>query len=207
MEAVMRSELHDALKNLVDHWLTPPLKAIGFRKASQRFTRDAGDCLLLIDVQRSVSSTKDVVRFTINLGIQSKSILAFFGARAAAFPSLDDCHWRVRIHQLAPSEVPEWATIDHQTDLDSLGRGLRMWIQMYAIPALEQYGYDAALTELWMSGDGPGLTRFQRLMNVAVLLKNAGTTSELESVLSDLDKLAAGKPFAARVEDLRVRVR
>jgi hypothetical protein len=81
-----------------------------------------------------------------------------------------------------------------------------MWLQIYALPELDRRESDTALLELWMTGLGPGLTRFSRLMNLAVLLRRAGRADDLRLVLGELHQLADGKSIQVRVDDLHTRL-
>ena len=105
-----------------------------------------------------------------------------------------------RLGHLLPEHRDIWWSIDADTSLEDLGQEIQRTLIELAIPELERYMCDEALRDLWLSGISPGLTDFQRLMNVSVLLKMLGPEDALPTVLEDLRRVSAGKPSAAVAE-------
>jgi uncharacterized protein DUF4304 len=207
---VTGASAQQAFNDLLEDWIEPTLKASGFQRRGNRFYRDAGDSVQLVDFQRSMTSTHDRVRFTVNLGVESKRLAAFFESRTARskkrLPSVDNCHWKLRLDWLVPDPINEWFVLDGRSDVEQLGRQLLTYLRGYVLPGLEAHGTDAALANLWLSGQSPGLTDFSRLLYLAVLLHDSGSKAALDSVMRELDELTAGDPTSAQVDYLRERL-
>lgn len=177
------------------------LRAYGFsRSGSTFYLRKAGNWGV-INFQKSKDSSVDNIVFTVNLGIASTRLLAFFShIRPDMKPSVWDCHWRERLGYLLPEHSDIWWTINSTTPVDELGQEIQGYVVNLGVPELEKYISDEALRDLWLSGRAPGLTDFQRLMYVSVLLKALGPLDRLDSVLEELQRISVGKPSAMTAE-------
>lgn len=171
------------------------LAAEGFARQGQTFHRRQGKNWQVINFQKSVASSADRVVFTINLGIASARLSAFFGGKdTKRKPKSDDCQWRKRIGQLLPERQDVWWTIDASASVEGLILEILAAISRYALPALERYASDEALRDLWLS-DGS-----QQFGYLAVLLKALGPPERLEGILEEWRRLVAGRPGAVLVE-------
>jgi hypothetical protein len=59
-----------------------------------------------------------------------------------------------------------------------------------AVQELDSLAADEALRDLWLTGQGPSLTEFQRLRNLAVLLSVLGPEDALSRVMADLRQMS-----------------
>jgi hypothetical protein len=110
---------------------------------------------------------------------------------------LDDCQWRQRLGFLMPNHRDEWWSIEAATSIESLGKRICESLENLAIPEIDRYIQDQALRDLWLSGHSPGLTNFQRLMNLSVLMKALGPQTKAELIVRELLDAAKGKPTAS----------
>jgi hypothetical protein len=177
------------------------LRAYGFSRSGLTFyLREAGNWGV-INFQKSKDSSARGIVFTVNLGIASTRLLAFFShIRPGMKPSIWDCHWRQRLGYLLPNHSDVWWTINSTTLVDDLGQEIQGYVVNFGVPELKEYISDETLRDLWLSGSAPGLTDFQRLMNVSVLLKALGSLDGLDPVLKELQRVSAGKPSAVTAE-------
>jgi hypothetical protein len=177
------------------------LRAHGFsRKGRTLFHRQDANWAL-INLQRSRRNTVDLVKFTVNLGVLSTRLAAFFAdTPPGKRPSVWDCHWRQRIGWLLPQNRDVWWSIDIGTSFPELSSEIEMYLVDLVVPELEAHISDEALRDLWLSGRSPGLTDFQRLMNLSVLLKEIGPVDALSSVLKDLGSVSEGRPCEPMAE-------
>ena len=89
-----------------------------------------------------------------------------------------------------------WWTIDETTNISDLAEQIRMPLEELAIPELDAYVRDESLRDLWLTGQSPNLSPFQRLEYLSVLLKKLGPRELLKPTLDELLRISAGKPWA-----------
>ena len=148
-----------------------------------------------IGFQKSVSSTRHEIKFTINLGICSKVLMNFYDPEKT--PSIYECHgqWNERIGFLVPNYGHDkWWFINEQTISEQLIQEIKDVFVNHAIPEIENNISNQQLLALWLAGKGSGVTHSQRLMNLSVLLKHFGMESQLKLVLEELQHCAAKYP-------------
>jgi hypothetical protein len=101
--------------------LTPFLKGYGYSRRGQNFytKRNWG----VINFQKSQSSTKDKVKFKVNLGVCSQVLAKFYYKWNEGTPPTESaCHWRKRVK---PGSGEHWWVIDETTLLPSLAKQFR----------------------------------------------------------------------------------
>lgn len=190
----------DKLKELVGR-IAPVLKGHGFSRKGLTFYINRDGNYGLINFQKSTKSNSDMIIFTINIGVISRRLLQFFSAEQRSTDLfVDNCHWRERIGFMLPTRQDKWWTIEANTSTEHLAEELCEYIVSLAIPEINKYIEDEALRDLWLSGRSPGLTNFQRLMNLSVMVKALGPSDELESVMRDLQQAVEGQPTASVAE-------
>ncbi len=191
----------EKFNELVTEGLAPLLKDHGFVRSGLNFRREGDETIALINIQKSRKSSKDQVLFTINLGIASRLLIRFYLlTNEVATLSWEDCHWRRRLGLLTAAEKDLWWSIVDETSIDDVGEMLRGYIEKLAIPEIEKYASDRALCDLWLSGLAPGLTNFQRLMNLSVLIRVTGRVNLEPIVLNELRSESEGLPSASVAE-------
>lgn len=178
----------DAFTELVTQ-VSPHVSKFGFLRRRQRFCARRVRNLAVIEFQKSRRSTKTKTLFTVNLGICSDTLFKFFSdGREPEFPSLGECHWTERLGFLRTIPEDKWWVIDEQCNLDKLSTELVEDLTRIAIPKMDSLVDDCALKALWHTGRASGLTEFQRLMNLSVLLK-ATKSEKLGTIIEELKRL------------------
>ena len=166
--------------------LAVALRPYGFRRRGQTFYRRTDGNWGLINLQKSTSSTRHLVRFTINVGIFSERIGSPYRAPSGGPPSIWICHYHERIGFLLPVRQDHWWSIGPTTHVDALGDEIERHVIQVAVPEIDRYISDEALRDLWLSGRSPGETDVVRLRNLAVLLNRIGPKEHLEPTLEAL---------------------
>jgi hypothetical protein len=101
--------------------LGPVYKAAGFKRKAGNFHRAAGDCLHVVNYQKSRYSSRDDVTFTINVGIASRRLLEFYAAPHPPPLTVTEpqCQFRARIGSLLGKD-DVWWDIDASTAFEGL---------------------------------------------------------------------------------------
>ena len=181
--------------------IAPVLRELGFDHKDDMFYLRREGNVALVEFQKSRESKPDAILFTVNLGILSSRLLEFFSDRSpSSEPLFDQCHWQMRLGFLMPEQQDKWWTLTLATDTEILGQELASVLHNIAMPVIEQHIRDEALRDLWLSGQSPGLTDIQRLMNLSVLLRIHGPQARLGEIIQELRRASANKPSALMVE-------
>lgn len=147
--------------NLVQTGMEHVLAPLGYhRRRKSTFVAQKADVLHIINFQKSDKSTREVLIFTINLGVFS-----LFLARREGEPVTEDvwsCHWRERIGFLLPENDDKWWMVDNPTDAETTAKKIGELLLASVIPTLEQLDSTDKLVGLWKQGRSPGLTKAQR---------------------------------------------
>ena len=157
-------------------FIAPCFKEPGFRKRSGSFFREVPTCVQLANYQKSSYSDRHDIRFTINIGVASKRLWAFFNAGEAipgSFPEYK-CHVRRRIGDLLGSG-DKWWRLAPNSDVSSLRKEHQTAIGATIIPWLDRYGSDRGLVELILRDHPPRIPLYE-----AVLLHTPETLSDFE---------------------------
>ncbi len=118
--------------------LTLRLKALGAKvKGNSYYFLEAGNWGVL-NIQKSRSSTSEVVSFTFNLAV-SLTDLTFFlvHQKRTVKPGLRDWHWQNRIGTYLPEQKDKWWTITEQTDEHELCDEIYRAIVDLAMPQIK----------------------------------------------------------------------
>jgi hypothetical protein len=120
-----------------------------------------GSSVAVVEFQKSMDNTAERLRFTINLAIVCD------GLRPSETP-LERVHSYEgqlveRIGWLLPNRGDKWWELTAATNVEAIATEVSRLIEEKAIPYLLPYLDIEALIALWESGEGPGLTDFQRL--------------------------------------------
>lgn len=160
---------------------------LGFKRRGAYLRRRVECNQLHINLQRSTSSTRDHIRFVVNVGIACDTLLHFFLEEDAKPSGADhaNSHWSMRVG--TPQE--RWFEIDASTDPVALAREVEDELRPALGKAIAVLS-DAALVALWKSGSGPGLGEFECAKNLAVLARKIGDDAALASALATLQEQA-----------------
>lgn len=176
------------------------LKEHGYsRKGNTFYIRKEGNWGL-VNLQKSRKSSAPNEIFTINLGVCLQILVDFFAPeKIDEKPQIEDCHWRQRIGFLLPGHNDKWWSVTNETSIEQLVPEIQDCLLNSGVPEIDKLIGNEGLQSLWLSGQSPGLTDVQRLMNLSVLLKTSGASSQLETVLHQLEKVSETKPTALMV--------
>lgn len=191
-------------KQRFNNWITsdvtPLLKGRGFPRSGLSFVSRRGDNWAIVRLQQSSRSTDAQVWFTATLGVWSYRVTAVEDSRAAQMrPSIQDCHWTCRLGELLPDATDYWWSFVGTAADDETGQSVLTLLGAEGLPLLDSMSNDERLCELWLSGQGPGLTALQRLKYLSALLVSLRREAELGTVIQQLEHVASGKPAEAGV--------
>jgi hypothetical protein len=147
------------------------LKLTQWQRKSNTFYLIKGDIIALIDFQKSKSSNKNEIKFTINLGIASNSIRRFQGHDTTRIVQIEDCHWKNRVGFLMPMNKDYWWEISENTSIRSLTTDIIQIIDNQVISEISNWSSDEKLEMNWLKGNAGGLTELQMFMYLTTLLK------------------------------------
>lgn len=150
--------------------LSGVLSPHGFKKRGGAYVVDGPDVVLMIQVQKSTSSTKDKAILTVNLRIFSKTIAARLGYPIDR-PSISTGHWRVRIGELGPTQNDYWWPLSNEAEAAKAEEEIKTILKETGVPLLLSLSSTDRLLALWKTGKSPGITPTQREDYIAALSK------------------------------------
>jgi hypothetical protein len=176
------------------------LKNYDYKKGNSTFYKQKVGNWGVINFQKGTKSDAENILFTINLGIASSRLLHFFSiSYTNKSPSIWDCHWRKRLGNLIIGK-DIWWSINSTTLVDDLSEEILNYLLYLGIPEIEKYLDDASLRDLWLLGNSPSLTEFQRLLFLSVLINELGPRELLEPTIEKLKRISSGKPTSSTVD-------
>ncbi|MCP5005142.1 MAG: DUF4304 domain-containing protein [Planctomycetes bacterium] len=188
---------------LLKECIKPLLKDNGFSQKGNTFIVQKSDNWGLINFQKSRKSSASEMAFTVNIGITSSRLLNYSSLEIQK-PSIDQCHLRQRLGFLLQERCDQWWTINAETKVSDICEEIKGYISNYALPYIERYLTDETLRDLWLSGQSPGLTEIECLLNLTILLKEIGPIEILNQEVANLRFLSRNKPIASTV-DLHIK--
>ena len=183
--------------------IAPLLKGYGYSRRGQNFYVRRDGNWGLMNFQKSQSSTKDRVAFTVNLGVYSQVLARFYYKwKEGSPPKESACHWRERVGFLLPENQDHWWVIDASTLLSSLVKEFEVILPL-AVSTIENYITDEALRDLLLSGNNAGFTNYVRLENLSVLVKRYGPYDILDFILAELRNSGVDHVVEGHIERLK----
>ncbi|MBL8206073.1 MAG: DUF4304 domain-containing protein [Blastocatellia bacterium] len=137
------------------------LKPFGYRKRGQLFEYEMAEVVHLVGLQKSLSSSAQAIKVTVNLAIWLKS-LAPIRAGIPEKPSIVGGHWHKRIGEFTSEKDDKWWWITTQADAQKTAREISDLLSAGALPDVNKIQSQLDLVRLWRKGICPGLTDFQR---------------------------------------------
>jgi hypothetical protein len=129
------------------------LAPLGFRRKGSTFFVRHDDVLLMVNLQKSTSSTSAKVIATLNLGVfsyplaQALEELEYLESRISIWL----CHWQERIGAVMPEHYDKWWAVSSLEEAVQAGKEMVEALQNYGLPALEKVDSTAKLHALWES--------------------------------------------------------
>ena len=136
------------------------LRAYGFTKRANAYRHVGSGNAAIVEVQRSQASSGEIIRFTLNLGVVSGTLLDEHDPDISKVGLLH-AHLRERIGAFLPERPDNWWDLRSTSDPDGLVAEIAPLLNLGARFLLDHMG-DAQLTALWETGQSPGLTDLQR---------------------------------------------
>lgn len=181
----MKAEIHLKYDALINNYFKPFFKNLEFNYKGNTFILYNNEILKLLHFQKSYKSSVNEIIFTINIGIASFILFKFFSYNIVK-PKIEDCHWRQRLGFFLPKKNDLWWKINGETNIILIFDELKNYFENYVNPEIKKYSNNIALRDLWLSGKSPGLTDFQRLMNLLILIKYIGPNEIFNKIVDEL---------------------
>lgn len=179
--------------------LAKRLAPFGFSAAGDIFSRNLSDTLVVLEIQKDRHSTKDEIRFTVNVGISVNALRAIaaaaVGASSADVPSPSKCHWRERLGLLMPVRRDLWWSVRDEETAQAVCDEVTSGVVEDALPQIEDVASTEVLIAQWQSGRGYGLTEYERRSNLARLLCALGRIEETQEAIQALEDASIGKSW------------
>ena len=180
--------------------LKPLLRSNGFLRRGQNFTCESLECWGCINFQKSRYSAAEEKRFTINLAIAAKRILAYEGKEVDACPPTYACHWTIRIGVLMPERNDIWWTLSSEESLVAVEAEIQMTLSELAIPTVKAHLTEKGLLELWGS-KMPGAFEYPMLKNKSILLAMDGIFDEIPPTFQRIREICRGSSAKKGAEE------
>jgi hypothetical protein len=159
------------------------LKPMGFKKKNNSFYRLLPELGHVVNLQKSMGSLGDHIRFTINTGVFLPEFWQdqhnYFNKPIPTFPSEMDCTLRMRIGELK-GQQDVWFDVTEKTNLDTMVTDMKANLEMYILRHFQKLESKAMLVDFVQQA--PLVTSsFERLIIYGVLnyLENAQTEFNL----------------------------
>ncbi len=137
----MKTETQEKFDRIIKESFIEILKPLGFKKKANNFYLPLEKIGHIINIQKSRYSTKDDIRFTINVGIFSPEYwLACFNYHnkdVPAYPTEPECMIKERISCMRG--LPDiWYNITTTTDIEELIAEMKYNISSFILPFFEK---------------------------------------------------------------------
>jgi len=195
------------LKQVVDEFISPQLKAAGFQNRGQTWNRDLGEIVHVIDVQESRWSSADKSRFTLNIGVMLRQIeWILWGTDSRGFVSESSCFPRFRIGYLPGVDAgyDSWWELRNKLDIDDVGPEVERLIGERCIPLLDRCRTNSAVLEI--AGDADEWKHPAERLAFAILLCLRGRKEDGEDLLGELNADGKLKAWHARLREVQDRL-
>jgi hypothetical protein len=121
--------------------LTPILRARGFRRRGGLFRAIGSGSTRTAGYQKSKTSDRRRVLFTVNLTVELDSLRG-------------ETAWRSRLGPLLPVNTDYWWTVDDATGIEALVAEHGAYFESVIGPALDRASEPEHLIEAWLQGNG-----------------------------------------------------
>jgi len=135
------------------------LKPLGYLKKGMIFHRDKLEIIHLVGLQKSMDSTGQAIKVTVNLAIWVKSLAPIRAGRPDT-PSVWDAQWRERIGFLMQERHDKWWWITSEAEAETTAKEICLALDKFALPKLNEIQTEHDLVSLWRNGICTGLTDF-----------------------------------------------
>jgi len=134
---------------------------IGFSRRGNVFFIEGVGCRGIIGFQKSMSSKKSCIKFTINIGVVYSAAL-HHSERSLESATIEDAHLRCRVGSITKNGEDFWWFITTSTNDNSLSLEISDILTSKIVPFVKKYMQRDQFLALLESGRSPGLTAVQR---------------------------------------------
>ena len=180
--------------------LRPKLADYGFRRRSQNFVIESSQCWGVINFQKSLYSSAQEKRFTVNVAIAAKAVLRFYNEPDDKPPLHYKCHWEVRLGQLIPGRSDQWWTLSDRSSYSPIASEVENHIVELAVPMIRDHLTEEGLLELWNSKHFGGF-EYPVLKYKSILLAERGELDKLPAIFDRILKICHEGPAHVRAEE------
>jgi hypothetical protein len=170
--------------------LRPAMAERGFRRNSQNFVIESSECWGVVNFQKSLYSSPQQKRFTVNVAIAAKRVLGFYDEPEDKPPMHYECHWETRLGHLIPGHSDLWWTLSDETSYASVLAEVKELIASRAIPIVKNHLTEETLLTLW--GKNVGGFEYPMLKHKSILLAERGRFTELPAVFERIREICRG---------------
>jgi len=170
--------------------LRPALAEYGFRRSSQNFVIESAECWGVINFQKSLYSSPQQKRFTINVAIATKRVLRFYHEPEDKPPLHYKCHWETRLGHLVPGHSDLWWTLSDEASYAPVLAEVKELITSRAVPVVKDHLTEGTLLTLW--DENVGGFEYPTLKYKSILLAEQGRFTELVAVFERIREISRG---------------
>jgi hypothetical protein len=158
------------------------------RKTLYRVTDEQN--VVLLAIQSSAKSSSGFTDVTVNYGVHSALLSRRLQEDPESMFDIWNAHWRERINE---DGCEKWLRVSSHEPPEQVAQRL---LGAMEVPSLElsEKESNAALRDVWLSGQAPGISHLQRLLYLSILLHEIGPRERLDEVLSELLRSVDQKP-------------
>ncbi|WP_426791862.1 DUF4304 domain-containing protein [Sphingobacterium sp. WOUb80] len=182
----MKTETQEKFDRIIKESFIKILKPLGFKKKANNFYLPLEKIGHIINIQKSYYSTKDDIRFTINVGIFSPeywlACFNFHNKGVPAYPTEPECMIRKRISYMRG--LPDiWYNITTMTDVEELIAEMKYNISSFILPFFEKLNTEQKLINELETSE-------ETLLNVAAKITFFGELKLLDKARAEYRKIS-----------------
>lgn len=172
------------------------LELYGFSSAGDMLVRKVRDTVVVLDIQKDRYSTKEEIRFTVNVGISVDALRVAVaeagGPSSTDVPRPEKGHWRSRLGRLLSEQGDTWWSVRDESTAQSVCEEVATSLIEVALPKIDMAASSDALVRSWQEGQGNGLTEYERRSNLAKLLYALNRIEEAKAAVDALEEACNG---------------
>jgi hypothetical protein len=165
-------------------------------KGTTYFRRIDGGNTEVVSVQKSTKSSSIESLVTLNYGAYSARVGGKLGDDASSSLDVAKTHWRKRLSQ---GGREQWLSVKAADLADETAKLILSAVDG-ALQELNEQSTDEKLRDTWLAGLSPGIGAMQRLLFLAILVKDLGPAERLPTVIAELRQLVSGSVHEGLVE-------
>jgi hypothetical protein len=168
LERKIKSNLTEKY-NLIKKDIKAFLVLYGFSANKSNYEYKSGENKIVLSLQKSNTSNKNELKFTINCGIYS-NIIYDYQKNFHETISAVDCHWNKRIGFFTKENKDLWYIISEKSILDA--KEIISTLDIFVLPELFTLVSDKELLKTWEDNINTRVTEFDRLYYIFILNKH-----------------------------------